>query len=128
MCLLLAYAALWCLPSKAKGMLPKTATDVHEKKTASGMDIRRVLKAKITPEEFEVYRQKMGYLPAPENLKAVVLWPANWPGPWWDPSPSKENNYYDRRLGNWVDPNFTSTDYRVMKYENGYVYYLYEDI
>ena len=98
--------------------LPSTATDVHEHNWDTYVrDYCYILKAKITPEEFEVYRKKLKLVPIPENKKEEVDWQA-WDnfGDWWDPSATVEGTFYN--------PTMTGSQHAFTKHENGYVYYL----
>ena len=102
--------------------LPSTATDVHEYDWSDLFpgDSVYFLKAKITPQEFEAYRDELKLVPIPETMKEEILWggysSANKGNiEWWDPLPTMEGTFYD--------PATTGSHRIIMKYENGYVYY-----
>ena len=109
-------------PRKA---LPSTATDIHEYNWNARIalfpgDSVYFFKAKITPEEFEVYRIKLKFVPIPETMKEEALWmnyniAKEGDIEWWDPLPTTEATFHD--------PTTTGSQRHVIKYEKGYVYY-----
>ena len=107
------------LQNPPRRALPSTATDIHEHNWDTYVrDYCYLLKAKITAEEFETYRTKLELVQITENKKEEIHWDA-WDtigGQWWDPSSSTEGTFYN--------PTMTGSQHAVVKYENGYVYYL----
>lgn len=101
--------------------LPSSATDIHEYGWQNYWfvpDYCYFLKAKITQEEFEAYKTKLKFVPLPEDAKEEVNW-CSWEhfvDEWWEPLSTSDGAFYD--------PTFTGSDHAVMKYENGYLYYM----
>jgi len=106
---------------RAKRALPSSATDIRECKPSIFWvhpDFWYLLKAKITPEEFEAYRTKLKFVPIPEEAKKEIHW-TGWDDlvdEWWDPSPTSDGAFYD--------PSTQGSHRATMKYEKGYLYYM----
>lgn len=105
----------------AKRALPPSATDIHEYSWQNYWfvpDYCYFLKAKITQEEFEAYKTKLKFVPIPEDAKEEVNW-CSWEhfvDEWWDPLPTSNGAFYH--------PESTDSKLGIMKYENGYLYYM----
>lgn len=110
----------------AEKNLPKTAQDVHVKTYESfnplQPDVIYTLKARITEEEFEAYCKTMGFIESPDDIRKFFFWHIVSAKRWWDPTGDVESSYYD--------PTFrvSSDDFKIMKYENGYLYFMHCDL
>ena len=105
---------------KARRLLPKSSKDVREFNWSNPgflPDYWYALKAKMTSDEFETYRKKMGFISVPKDKWEDSN---NWSGmsgieSWWDPNGDSEVLYYN--------PNLSGSTKAIMKFENGYLYY-----
>jgi len=127
------FVVLMILPSKAQHLLPNTATDVHRQShSVGGGDIFKVImKARISPKDFEEYRVKMGFIPLPAQVQTELFWIGeSWQEDWWDPTRDTGATYYDPEFGHHYEEGkwLHLVDYIIMKYENGYIYYYHKDL
>jgi len=122
----LAYTCSHFTYSQARWALPATATDVREIRFPGGLTGvgSLLIKAKMPKADFDAYREKRGFVTVPEELKSHIDWhgETNWGGnddinSWWDPSKNINGTY--------CHPKSSELSYIVMKYENGYLYYLF---
>jgi len=94
--------------------LPRSASEVQEYYVDSGFplyDYEYKMKARMPEEAFPGYVKRMGF----RRLKGRYgdLWYSGDP-PWWDPSPSMSNTY----------GSVGGDDGNIVKWENGFVYYI----
>lgn len=103
--------------------LPASATHIQDLRFGTLDYPDYLLKARMTEEEFEPYRQKLGYILLPEDKKQYLHWQFTISSHdirgWWDPSESSEGTYYH------PDVDISREKGAVMKYEKGYVYFHY---
>ena len=101
--------------------LPATATDVRDLHYGTRVDPDYFLKARISAEEFEIYRKSLGYVPLPEGKEKYVSWKFILLGHdisgWWVPTESRDGTYYNPKIG------ISTANGAVMKYEGGYLYF-----
>ncbi len=103
----------------ARMMLPVSATEVHEHtwNIIFPPDFCYFLKAKIDKDEFEAFKKKLKFIPAPEDKRKWLGYKfSDIKKKWWDPCDTSEGTFYD--------PNPSNSQKAYMKYENGYVYYV----
>jgi len=109
--------------TEAKKALPESASEFHHFLSRSGLDYTYLLKAKIAQEDVETYRLRLGLIRRdPEHWGERSNWAVQYEDfcPWWDPSPNWGNTFYD--------PNNVRGQTRMMKYEDGYIYYVNEKL
>ena len=110
------FLADWLLPSAATRNLPHSATEKQEY-FAGFNDYVRLIKAKLPPEDFDLYAQNLGMSNKynkndPDKMYANL---GHGDAPiWWDPPKASENTYFEYRTG-YV---------RCLKYDAGVVYYM----
>jgi len=119
MILLPAVAKLF--QPRAIRTLPSSATDIHVCKPSIFWvhpNFWYLLKAKITHEEFEIYRKRLKFIPITEDEKKEIHWTGwdDFVDEWWDPLPTSDGSFYD--------PSTQGSHRATMKYENGYLYYM----
>ncbi len=99
--------------------LPSSATDVHEWSREDGFlpDYTYLLRARITPEEFQSYVQARGLTPHTatreyEDLELWLRWKYKPELPWWNPSDSLNTTFVANSGREWT----------YAKYEDGHIY------
>lgn len=118
----------FCFPSGLVMSLPSGVDEIYEQTSSSGLDYVHIVKAKMSIEQYNAWCKKKGFTPAPTNLKEHVVWQANWAKEWWDPTQDVDTTLYNPDFIDWEDPEYKGDDYSVVKYENGYLYYIWQDI
>jgi len=100
--------------------LPASARDIHEwsggEEGILAQDYMYLLKARITPDEFDAYVNRFGMTPHTPNRSYQYGFQPGWrigqELEWWDPSDDVSNTYVLDHSSAWT----------YAKYENGYLY------
>jgi hypothetical protein len=106
---------------KVSRFLPPEATNINEAFFGS-VDFAKYMRAKVSEDGFQIFRKRIGY--SEDDL--IVSNPHNnfgWAsadkvGKWWDPTP--------RTLGSYGEYDEENGSLGMLKYENGYVYHMYQ--
>ena len=106
---------------KVSRFLPPEATNIDESFFGS-VDFAKYMRAKVSEDGFHIFRKRIGYakddliLSDPDNYFGWSS--ADKVGEWWDPTPETLGSYgkYDEENGS----------LGMLKYENGYVYHMYQ--
>jgi hypothetical protein len=118
--LLLGMLYVFFMPSKARSNLPEGASVIGEQYIGGfTQDYARFLKARISPEDYLIYTQKLS-LVSLNGGECVDVNTYSWSGmsevgEWWDPSDSFDHAYCE--VGSDRD------NYVVAKHERGYVFF-----
>jgi len=119
----MASAGIWWLNQQQKisRFLPSEASEINEEFFGS-VDYAKYMRAKISQEGFEIFRERIGYTKVDlilSDAEGHFGWyaAADDVGDWWNPSSNIIGAYgrYDEEQGSIA----------LLKYENGYVYHTY---
>jgi hypothetical protein len=104
-----------------KRLLPASASDIHELKRSRYDWGLYLLKAKVTQDDFDKFVKDITAVKY-EKTDFILVWryQANYPIPeWWDPTNDVNSTFYDPSVKK-------TSEIRITKYENGYLYLHYE--